>query len=154
MAEHAYRAALGPSPFCTPGDHTTAMAFLAKLQPLLLPVHWDTWTPAEKDRLARLTRLWWLRATGRDLRFELRGTKSGPYTDDELDALHALKRHSSRTTLAPDLPRPAIPHLTQTSRQRRERFVRQGQHTAAHHWTPQQRRQRALREAQARDASA
>lgn len=73
--EPAFRAITGPTPRCGPGDLRAAASFLYKVQEARAR---GGWTAGERSSLAYLERVWARRASGRDTRFQLVGSRPGP----------------------------------------------------------------------------
>lgn len=64
----------GSTPNCAPGDRGTASAFLARIE---TAIDRGGWTHNEWRNLHKLRERWSLRASGRDTRFDFRGTRGG-----------------------------------------------------------------------------
>lgn len=133
MAVSAYLAVIGPSPVCAPGDHATAVAYLAKIQSCLTPDRRRTWSTSELIRLRRLAQKWQDRAMGRDLRFDLVGTEGGRLSQETEWRIYQAKRKRYGHTEQPWIE-PASELLT--ARQRRAISAEGGRARAAL-WTRQ-----------------
>lgn len=85
----AYYVEIGEPPTCAPADHSTALAYLHRIEAAIVK---GGWTSYEADRLRKLRRKWERRAFGRDPRFELVGTRDGRLSADVEDVLRPKQR--------------------------------------------------------------
>ncbi len=70
----AYYDIIGDSPICGPDERHIALAYLLKIETALVQ---GGWKPYELNRLKKLRTRWARRASGKDARFNLVGTRDG-----------------------------------------------------------------------------
>lgn len=70
----AWREYAGDSPYCGPGDHEKASAYVARLERAIAQ---GGWTKHEREHLYGELEKWGRRARGQDARFEVVGTRPG-----------------------------------------------------------------------------
>ena len=92
-----FRTITGDCPECYPGDHATAESYWHRIRQAISK---GGWSPSEWSALYKLEKVWGDRAHGRDVWFEVMGTRRGRPDSEQQARIDVMRRREELSRIA------------------------------------------------------